>query len=242
MRAQHRSTSSMPWIFGRGGADRALICLAINGPLTVRELGRTTNIDSHKMWDIVERLRSGGLVVKRDRPGGRKYVALNRGSSTYPALLKLLKALDRRWPARRCQAFTARWRMPYDKALTNERLDHIFQSPLRSRTLLFVAAAGETDLSTIYELLGLSTRSASMAVDHWESRGVFKFRRFKAHRLISLNPSFVVAAELKSLLRAIIAATDEYHALRMAARRRLRRLLKLVGTTHQTTRRVNDLR
>ncbi len=45
----------------------------------VRALARAIGSDSHKTWDMVERLREAGLVVKRDRPGGRKYVALNRG-------------------------------------------------------------------------------------------------------------------------------------------------------------------
>ena len=50
---------------------------------------RATKTDSHKMWDMVERLRLSGLVVKRDVIGGRKYVYLNRQLPIYPALLRL---------------------------------------------------------------------------------------------------------------------------------------------------------
>lgn len=216
----------LPWLFGRGGADRALICLAVNGPLTVRELGRATNIESHKAYDIVERLRSRAIVVKRDRPGGRKYVSLNRQLVMYRALLKLLKALDRHWPAKRTQSYIARWHMPFDPVLSSAHLDRMFQSPVRSRVLLFIAAVGETDLSSIYTMLGLGTTSVWLTVNHWEKQGVIRTRRFKTHRLLSLDPNFIVAKELKALLRAVVAVSNEYHELRAACRTQLRALLK----------------
>jgi biotin operon repressor len=223
----------LPWLFRRGGCDRALICLAVNGNLTVRELARATKTDSHKMWDIVERLRRSGLAVKRDRPGGRKYVSLNRNLPIYLPLRKLLLALDHHWPARRYANKTARWYMPHDSALTHDRLDYMFQSPVRSRILLFVAAVGETNLSTIYTLLGIGTTSAWLAVNHWERQRLLRSRRFKKHRLLSLNPDFVVAKELKALLRTIIASSIEYDELRAAARRQLRPILKAAGSYTQ---------
>jgi len=207
---------SLPWLFGRGGRDRALICLAVNGPLTVRELSRATGIDSRKMWDMVERLRVAGLVVKRDEEGGRKYVYLNRRLPIYRRLLALLLALDREWPAQRVGDTKARWRMPFDNELTNERLDHIFQSPLRSRVLLVVAAMKECDQETIYETLGLGLTSVWLAVNHWEKQGILISRRFKRRRLISLDQSFVVAKELHSLLRVTVAYAGEYRSLRDA--------------------------
>jgi hypothetical protein len=220
----------LPWLFRRGGCDRALICLAVNGNLTVRELARATKTDSHKMWDIVERLRRSGLAVKRDRPGGRKYVSLNRNLPIYLPLRKLLLALDHHWPARRYANKTARWYMPHDSALTHDRLDYMFQSPVRSRILLFVAAVGETNLSTIYTVPGLGTTSTWLAVNHWEKRHVLQSRRFKEHRLISLDPTFVVASELKALLRGIIATSAEYNELRAAARSQLRPVLNAAGS------------
>jgi hypothetical protein len=216
----------LPWLFGRGGADRALICLAVNGPLTVRELGRATNIDSHKIYDIVERLRSRAILVKRDRPGGRKYVSLNRQLVIYRPLFRLLKALDEHWPAKRVQNYIARWHMPFDPVLDSVHLDCMFQSPVRSRVLLFIAAVGETNLSSIYTMLGLAATSVWLVVNHWEKQGVIRTRRFKTHRLLSLNPHFIVAKELKALLRAVVAASNEYHELRAACRTQLRALLK----------------
>ena len=132
--------------------------------------------------------------------------------------------------------------MPFDKSLAIERLDYMFQSAVRSRLLLFVAAVGESDLTTIYKLLGMNRTSAWLAVNHWKKQRILRDRRFKTRRLISMNPMFIVAKELKSLLRAIIAATDEYHVLRIAGRKRLRNLLKEAGATYTTRSRINDRR
>jgi hypothetical protein len=212
--------SGLPWLFGRGGRDRALISLAINGPLTVRELARATEIDPHKMWDMIQRLRLSGLVVKREMPGGRKYVSINRRLPIYRTLMNLLIALDRISPTERCSGYTARWRMPFDRELTDERLDNVFQSPLRSRILLFVATVGEADMQTIYRSLGLGKVSSTLAINHWQKQGVLRSQWHKRHRLISLDPNFIVAPQLLALLRAIIATADEYKALRAATRRK----------------------
>ena len=215
----------MPWIFRHGGCDRALICLAVNGPLTVRELGRAIDSDSHTTWDIVERLREAGMVVKRDEPGGRKYVALNRRLPIYRPLRRLLLAPDRYWPATRDGEHIARWRMPFDSNVTTERMDHIFQSPVRSRVLLFVAAVGECDMKTIYDTLGMNSGSVTYVVNHWEKQGVFRSRIFKRHRLVSLDPGFIVAKELTALLREIVVRAPEYRGLRAAVRPKMRALL-----------------
>lgn len=202
-----------------------MICLAVNGPLTVRELGRAIGSDSHKTWDMVERLRVSGLVVKRDMPGGRKYVSINRRLPIYRVLMNLLLALDEHWPAKRVRGYVARWRMPFDNELTDLRLDHIFQSPVRSRILLFVAAVGETDMQTMYDTLGIGSVSAMLVVNHWEKQGILKSRRFKRHRIVSLNPDFVVARELHALLRCIVAETDEYKGFRKLVRVKMHAIL-----------------
>lgn len=225
-RMQPASNTPIPWIFRRGGCERVLMCLAVNGPMTVRELSRAIKSDSHKTWDMVERLRKSGLVAKRDHAGGRKYVALNRQLPIYRPLLRLLVALNKQWPAKRITHTVARWRMPFDRALTAQRMDHIFQSAVRSRILLFISALGETDMSTIYKLLGLGSVSTMYIVNHWEKQGIVRTRWFKTHRLVRLDPRFIVAKELKALLREIVVHSGEYRTLRKIARARLRKLLK----------------
>jgi hypothetical protein len=219
----------LPWVFRRGGCDRVLICLALNGPMTVRELSRAIESDSHKTFDMVERLRKSGLVVKRDHGGGRKYVALNRQLPIYRSLHRLLLALDKHWPAKRINT-VARWHMPFDRALTTQRMDNIFQSPARSRILLFISAVGETDMTTMYKLMGLGSVSTMYIVNHWEKQGIVRTRWFKRHRLVRLNPKFIVAKELKALLREIIVHLSEYRTLRKIARARLRKTLKAANS------------
>lgn len=220
------ATSHIPHLFGRGGRERVLICLAANGPMHVRHIARTIGSDSHKVWNMVEQLQIAGLVVKRERAGGRKYVALNRRSPIYRPLLRLLLALDKHWPAKRITHTVVRWNMPFDRALTTQRMDHIFQSPVRSRILLFISAVGETDMSTIYRLLGLGSVSTMYIVNHWEKQGIVRTRWSKTHRLVRLDPKFIAAKELKALLREIVVHSDEYRMLRKVARARLRKLTK----------------
>lgn len=214
-------------LFGRGGRDRVLICLAVNGPMTVREIGRAIRSDSHKTWSMVEYLMRSGLVVKRNRPGGRKYVALNRRLPIYRRLLSLLLALDKKWPARRVDQPSYRWAMWNDDgAITSQRLDLMFFSPVRSRVLLFVAAVGTTDMSTMYDLLGTGSVSALYAVNHWEREGVLASRWVGRHRLVRLNERHSAHSELRNLLIALVTQSEEYVAYRRLGRSRMRPILK----------------
>jgi hypothetical protein len=220
-----RPPSRLPHLFGQGGRDRALIALAVNGPMHVRALGRAIDSDSRPVWHMVERLIGAGLVVKRARLGGRKYAALNRGLPTYLPLLRLLLALDRHWPAKRVQQPTYRWAMPYDEVLCDKQLDFIFQSPVRSRTLLFIAAVGVTDMTTLYDSLGLGSVSALYAVNHWERQGVVRSRTDGRHRLVRLDPDFVVADELRGFLESLVQNSQEYKDLADAARPHIEEIL-----------------
>jgi hypothetical protein len=223
---QNSNKVRLPRLFARGGRDRILICLAVNGPMHVRHIGRSVRMDSHKTWNAVERLVESGIVVKRTRPGGRKYVSLNRQLPIYRSLKKMLLALDRHWPAIRIDRQTARWHMPFDKDMRAARLDQIFHSRPRSRMLTFIAASGVTDMQTMYKFLGIGSVSAMYIVNFWEREGVVRTNWFKRHRLVSLDPNFIVAKELKALLREIVIHSGEYRALRRVARARLRKILK----------------
>lgn len=227
LKRRNKGTYEFPHLFGRGGRDRALICLAVNGPMAVRELGRAIRSDSHKTWNMVEYLRRTGLVVKRNRAGGRKYVALNRKLPIYRRLLRLLLAFHARWPARRIVQPSYRWDMWIDNgAITRARLDLMFFSPVRSRILLFVAAVGKTDMSTMYDMLGIGSVSALYAVNHWEREGLVETRRVGQHRIVTLNPKYRFFRELKSLLDGLIVNSDEYRTYRRIGRARMRPVLK----------------
>jgi hypothetical protein len=217
----------VPHLFGRGGRDRALICLAVNGPMTVREIGRIIGSDSHKTWSMVQYLLRTGLVVKRNRAGGRRYVALNRKLPTYRRLRSLLLTLAKRWPPRRFGQPTYRWAMwSDDGAVTAPRLDLMFFSPVRSRILLYIAAVGTTDMITMYDLLGIGSVSALFAVNHWEREGIVRTERIGKHRIVSLDATYLAAKELKDLLLGLVTQSHELRALRRIGRLRMKPILK----------------
>lgn len=210
-----------PHIFGRGGRDRVLICLALNGAMHVRAIARAIGSDSHKTFDMVENLCTAGLVVKRNHEGGRKYAALNQRLPFYQQLRGLLLALHQFYPKIPTVERTSRWYMPYDDVVTPYRTDRFFNSPIRSRVLLFVAAVGTANMENINKPLGIGSVSAIYAVNHWERQGVTRSALYRRHRLVSLNPDFSAAKEMRVLLLAILRANDEYDGLGEAVKERM---------------------
>jgi biotin operon repressor len=218
-----RANSHVPHLFGRGGVERVLTCLAVNGPMHVRQIARTIGSDSHKVWNMVESLREINVVVKREQGGGRKYAALNRDLPIYRPLYRLLIAMDKYWPVPRIDRQTARWRMPFNDDMEQKLFDELFQGQVRSRVLLLIAAIGLTDQKNIYNLLGLGTVSTLYAVNHWERQGVLKSIYVKSSRLVTLNREFECAAELKTLLLEMVKHSGELLALRKIGRKRMRK-------------------
>ncbi len=230
-----------PQLFGRGGRDRCLIALSVNGPLTVRELGRTIGSDSSKTWKMIDYLQRCGLVVKRNRLGGRKYIAINRRLSVHRSLLRLLQRLDEKWPSGRLQKPSYRWNMwNDDDAVTSSRLDLMFFSPIRSRVLLYVAAVGTSNMQTLVALLGIGPVSALYAINHWERENIIRTKRVGQHRLVDLNPSYYASDELKGFLDQLIRTSEEYLAIRKHGRSRMRPILKTTETSQPTSRKVRS--
>ena len=216
------TASRMPHLFGRGGRDRVLICLAINGPMHVRHIARTIGSDSHKVWNTIEALRAINVVVKREEDGGRKYAALNRDLPIYRPLCRLLIAMDRYWPVPRAEFRTAPRRMPYHDTFNPNLLTEMFQGPVRTHVLLLVAAVGAADQKTIGDLLRLAPISGRLALDRWERQGVLHSIRLGNGRFYALDPGFEVAPELKALLREIIRHSRELQQQRAIWRAQMR--------------------
>jgi hypothetical protein len=103
--ARPRRKSTLPHLFGGG---RALICLKVNGPMTVRELGRAIKSDSSKTFRMMQVLLDAGIAVKCEIAGSREYLALNTRLPVYRELVSLLNALDALWPTPREKAYQDR--------------------------------------------------------------------------------------------------------------------------------------
>ena len=203
-----------------------LVCLAVNGPMHVRHIARIIESDSHKTYDMVERLIESGLVIKRFHEGGRKYVYLNRKLPVYRSLLKLLLKLDEHWPVERVEKSVARWYMPFDDDMAPARMDNVFQSPIRSRVLTFIAASGLTDMTRIVAVTQLGSVSVLYAVNHWEREGIVKTKMVKNHRMVTLNPQFEAAKELAAFLRVMVSRLPEYRGLRKVVHKRMKPINK----------------
>ncbi len=77
-------------------------------------------------------------------------------------------------------------------------------------------------MTLLCEMLGLGRVSALYSVNHWEREGVVKSERIGQHRIVRLDPDFVLAKEFKALLREIIIHSDEYHTLRSVVKAKMK--------------------
>jgi transposase len=213
-----------PHLFGRGGRDRVLTCLAANGPTRVREIARMIGVGAGDVFAIIERLREQGVVVKRTPPQHEygAYVALNRASPIYPVLKTLLLTIARHWPVAGAKRKQLGRHMPYEPTMPDAIFD-MFCAPIRSRVLLLIAAVERADLATISQVLNVSYVAAHHAVARWEKEGVLRSQRVGAHRILSLDPDFEVAPELRALLLALVKRHPCFRKLRIAARRKAQR-------------------
>jgi len=222
--ARARRKSTLPHLFGRGGRDRALICLNVNGPMTVRELGRAIKSDSSKTFRMMQVLLDAGIAVKCEIAGSRKYVALNTRLPVYRELVSLLNALDALWPAPREDLPGSRvGKWIRGKAPVQDWTDSLFQSAVRAPVLLYVAAVGMTDMEGIYNTLGMGSVSVMYAVNHWERQGVITTAPSGRHRLVFLNAQFPVFPELEALLKNVVALDTDLRRYRDMARGKSKR-------------------
>lgn len=219
---KRRPAARLPHLFGRGGRDRALIALAVNGALHVRHLARLIGSDSHKTWNMVERLLQSRIVVKRTREGGRQYVQINQGLHAQRALMRLLLAMDRIWPAKRAARKVKRWHMPFSSTMTDKHREEIFHSRVRSRVLLYVQAVKRTNMIDMYHALRMNSVTALYVVNFWEREGVLRTYALGVHRIVELNPEFAVAKELRAFLEALVQQSRRYLWHRELGRKRAR--------------------
>jgi len=210
-----------PHLFARGGRDRVLTCLAVNGPLHVREIARLIGSDSRKTFDMVSYLEECGLVIKRDQPGFRKVVALDKAlGHLYFQFRDLLLALDAHWPVKRSARpfpFYAKTPLRGTAPLDDDRIEQWFTSVPRSRTLLYVAAVGRTNMTDLVRRAKVGSVSALYSVNYWEREGVLRTEIAGIHRIVELDETFAAAHELWRVLNALVGKSEKYAAFRREA-------------------------
>jgi DNA-binding transcriptional ArsR family regulator len=210
--------ADMPPIFGSSARTQILAILAVNGPVTVRELARLRGVDSATTFRAAERLIDAGLAVKRDEPGGRKYVALNRAQWGGAELRALLVALADACGVPRLEQARYRWRLPTERDPKPPiDPDAVFGTKARSRALLVIAAAdvgprGHIDERRIAATTQTGENSVWHAVNALEDDGVVSSRRAGRHRLFALSRKLPGVATLREFARRLLDGRPDYAA------------------------------
>lgn len=206
-----------PRLFGRGGRDRVLICLAQNGPQHVRALGRLLGIDSHKAFTMVERLEATGVVIKRHRAGGRKYVALDRSFPAYTELSDLLLEMADHHDIPTVERRIARWGLPRERhTWRGGDIDLLFGSPNRTRVLLLIASGGKMDIRMLNQTLGICYASTAYAAEALYRERVLAKTRNRGHLYYRISEKYEFYGALTRLLGALLHLLPEYQALAWA--------------------------
>jgi hypothetical protein len=194
-----------PHLFGRGLRERVLLCLAVNGPMHLKQIAETIGSPPPAVFRIVGDLVGLGLAVKGGKAGQRRRpISINRRLTIYPALERLLLAIDREWPVRRSSGQKHPLRpTPWEGTAPRRSPPSIFQSATRTRVLIFIAATAKTDVAAITAGLNLNWMSAFAAVSRWEREGIVRFNHTGERRVVSMNPDFAAAVELRALLKLL---------------------------------------
>jgi hypothetical protein len=208
----------VPHLFGRGVRDRLLMMLAVHDrPLYIAELGKALNSDPMKIRKTVKVLVDLGVVVTACAgPLNVRYVGLNRGFAAYPWLLRLLRALESRYPQPRLslpqrpseRRALRRLRMSDTKRSGN--IDRLFYSVAHTRTLLTIVAMEETDAADIFSTVALVRNSVRNSFEYLQREGVIHSVIKGRRRVVSLDPGFPAARELRLFLRRLVTLNEEY--------------------------------
>jgi DNA-binding transcriptional ArsR family regulator len=208
----------MPAFFGSSARTQILAILAANGPMTVRDLARLRRKDSATTFRAVERLIRCGLVTKRLRPGGRKYVGINRAHAALPELLALLRVLGDIFGVPLLAQARHRWGLPTVSDPTPPIAEEwMFGSPVRSRMLVLLAVAGEADEMQMARVLTASVASVwytSNALS--KTHRILRSRRVGTRRVFSLSPTVSAIGEFRAFLLSLAGRRPIYHTLSAA--------------------------
>jgi DNA-binding MarR family transcriptional regulator len=96
----------------------------------------------------------------------------------------------------------------------------LFGSQRRTDVLILIALLKETFPTEIARLLGARLYSVQKIVDGLEEDGVVKTRLVRRTRIVTLDPRFAAADQLKGLLKRLIDLNPRIQ--KIAARRRSR--------------------
>ncbi len=212
------TTSHVPPIFGTAVRTEIMAMLAVNGPMYIREIARTRNVDASSTFRAVDRLIHAGLAVKRLNSGGRKYVAVNRAHFASRRLWALLQKLAICFDIPGDRDITYRWKLPLERdphPAVDER--NMFGHPTRSRSLTIIATADGIDLRRISQVLAIDEVSVWHTVNSLERDAIVLTKRQGKRRLAFLHPECPVSRELQQFIHRLVNERSHYKGLVAAA-------------------------
>lgn len=185
--------------------QRALITLAINGPLQPSALlGSAGAVSVEGSLDLLER---EGIIAIRSKPRTR-IISLNAAYPVYREFRALLLSLGNAGL------------VPPKPDLADERgnfsPERLFTQGTRSEVLIMVGACrkGEIEISSLSRLLPQYDRgSIRKALLKFRSQGILRSRTWKGLHLYSLDPAYPQWRALKRLLDAIAVQWPYYRTM-----------------------------
>jgi len=182
-------------------------------------------------FEIASHLERCGVVTKDKQIGDRWFVDLDERYIAFPELRRLILRLAPLYGAElqkgeREKSIGASSRA---RALLSQDPDRLFGTPARTRALLTITAVGEVDQSRLGQLADVGPQSIRNVVDHWENAGVVRCRLLGTHKMISLNPAFSAASELRAFLLRLVSSTGAYGAVAGVESKRVEREAKADG-------------
>ena len=221
----------LPHVFARGLRERILMTLATTRPLYVQELATAVGSDARKVRANLEILERQGIVVRASPTGGAgRFVALRRDNPFYRPLLSLLTRMESAYPQNGVEPKPSRTAerirlgdFEKSKRRGTTLIDDadLFQSRIRTRVLLAIAACGETDAVDLTSILIEDDRSIWNVVNHWEREGIVRSEARGRRRVLSLSDEWCAAPELRRLLQAMIRIRPQYRGLAELSLRRI---------------------
>jgi DNA-binding MarR family transcriptional regulator len=214
------TVSGCPPIFGTSARTEIVAMLMLNGPMHVRAIARAREADSAGTFRSVRRLLKSGICVKRDRAGGRKYIAVNRSHFAWYRVRALLESVCRCYPIPRSDQPSYRWYLPRERDYEHPDFDELstFGSYLRSSVLMLLAIADEMDLQRLTDQSFATSHTATWHVANaLERDGLIAQRRHRGRRMLRLDPLLPVGKELRDMLRRMAQAKPNYESKVIAA-------------------------
>jgi len=197
----------------------------------VQELSTMVAADTRKVRNNLALLERQGVVVRATTTDGvGRFAAIRRDNPLYRPLLALLERMAAESPQPHASTKPLRTAERLRLGLFEKTMrrgttpidDHdLFQTRIRTRVLLAIAACGETDAVDLAGLLIEDDRSVWNVVNHWEREGIVRSEPRGRRRVLFLNDQWCAAPELRHLLNAMLRSKPQYRALAELSLRRI---------------------